>query len=414
MNTDIERLVLKNGLNILVHKDDSTTLACMNIIYNVGSKHEDQDKTGFAHLFEHLMFGGSRNIPDYDGPVQRAGGENNAFTCSDYTDYYCTVPGGNLETLFWLESDRMNELNFSQQSLEIQQNVVVEEFKQRYLNQPYGDVWMLLNPLAYTVHPYQWPTIGKDISHIRDATLQDVKDFFYRYYRPANAIVTITGRVDPEKVFALSEKWFGDIPGGSSNEWKAPVEPIQLTERRLSVEKNVPADAIYMAFHCVSRLHPAFFATDFLSDVLGLGTSSRLYASLVKEKQIFTEIHSYLTDQIDCNLFVISGKIAPAFSIEQGEEAIWEELNRIKIEVVTRRELEKIKNHAETAKKFSKVNILNQAMGMSYFELIGDIERYDSEIEKFMAVTTDEITAMATDLFKNESCSVLLYRSSQK
>lgn len=325
-----EKFTLNNGLTVIVHEDHSTPLVALNILYKVGARDEQIDKTGFAHLFEHLMFGGSINIPSYDEPLQIAGGENNAFTNNDITNYYLTIPSQNIETGFWLESDRMLSLAFSEKSLEVQRSVVIEEFKQRYLNQPYGDVWLLMRPLAYKVHPYRWATIGKELAHIEDATLEDVKGFFKKWYAPNNAILSVSGDCTLEQIKSLCKKWFEPIPMADVPARMLPVEPIQTETRIQEVEKEVPNSHIYMAWHCCARTDKDFFATDMLSDLLSSGKSSRLHQQLVKEKNIFTEIHAYMSGDLDKSLFFIEGKLVDSITMEDAEKSIWEELEKIK------------------------------------------------------------------------------------
>jgi predicted Zn-dependent peptidase len=272
-----EKFTLDNNLRVIVHQDKSTPLACLNILYDVGARDEDENKTGFAHLFEHLMFGGSINIPSFDEPLQMVGGENNAFTTNDLTNYYCTVPAENIETMFWLESDRMLSLAFTDKSLEVQRSVVIEEFKQRYLNQPYGDVWLILRPLVYEKHPYKWATIGKEISHIENATMDDVKAFFKKHYNPSNSIMVVAGNVDVDQVKQLAKKWFGPIPAARKPVRNLPVEPKQTKPRRLTVERDVPASAIYKVYHMCARADEEYHTVDIISDILSRGNSSRLY-----------------------------------------------------------------------------------------------------------------------------------------
>ncbi len=325
---NFDRFELNNGLKVIVHKDTSTTIVVVNILYNVGAKDEESDKTGFAHLFEHLMFGGSVNIPKYDEPLERVGGENNAFTNNDITNYYLTLPKQNIETAFWLESDRLLSLAFSQKSLEVQRNVVIEEYKQRYLNQPYGDAWLLLKPLAYKVHPYRWATIGKEISHIENANMDDVKYFFEKYYRPNNAILTIAGDVQLSEIKKLSQKWFGHLKRGKGFERTIPVEPEQTESRKLVVKRDVPYDAIYKAFHMCARVDKEYHTVDLMSDILSNGKSSRLYVELVKKQKIFSEINAYLTGDFHKGLFVISANLIKGVKIEEAEAAINYELEK--------------------------------------------------------------------------------------
>jgi zinc protease len=343
-----KEFTLDNGLQVIVHEDPTVQIAVMNILYNVGSRDEHPEKTGFAHLFEHLMFGGSQHVPSYDEPLQLVGGENNAFTNTDITNYYLTLPATNLETGFWLESDRMLSLSFDPKVLEVQQKVVVEEFKQRYLNQPYGDVWLKLRPLAYKTHPYQWATIGKEIRHIEEATLEDVKNFFFRFYVPENAILVVAGNVVFDEVKALSEKWFGPIPRGNKSDRRLPLEPPQDRKRTLEVEAKVPADAFYKAWHMPGRFHRDYYAVDLLSDILSRGQSSRLYQKLVKEKEVFTSISSFVMGTIDPGLLVLSGRLKQGISFAEAEQEIAMALNDILENGATPEELTKVKNQAES------------------------------------------------------------------
>lgn len=370
----ISRHVLANGLRLVHSQDESTQMVALNIVYNVGARDEHPDHTGFAHLFEHLMFGGSVNIPDYDAPLQLAGGENNAWTNNDITNYYLTVPRQNVEIGFWLESDRMLSLDFNERSLDVQRGVVMEEFKQRCLNQPYGDVGHLLRPLAYKVHPYQWPTIGKELSHIANATLDEVKDFFFRFYAPNNAVLAVTGNISFEETVALTEKWFASIPKRDVPVRQLPQEPAQTEERRLVVERNVPIDSLFMAYHMCERAHPDYYAFDILSDILSNGKSSRLNRHLVQEKQLFSSIDAYISGTVDAGLFHISGKPAAGVSLEEAETAVREELNRLQNEAVTVQELEKVKNKFESTQIFGNINYLNVATNLAWFELNGAAE----------------------------------------
>ena len=405
-----EKFKLDNGLRVIVHQDKSTPLACINILYDVGSRDEDPSQTGFAHLFEHLMFGGSVNIPNYDEPLQRVGGENNAFTTNDITNYYLTLPSDNLETGFWLESDRMLSLAFSEKSLEVQRNVVIEEFKQRYLNQPYGDVWLLLRPLAYKVHPYKWDTIGKEISHIENAKIEDVKAFFKRFYTPENAIIVVAGNVELENVKLLAEKWFSPILKGNSIKRDLPKEPEQAEPRNLTVERDVPLNAIYKVYHMCSRFDKEYYAIDLLSDVLSQGNSSRLHNELIKEKKLFSEIHAFVMGDMDKGLFVVSGKLSDGVTMEQADNAIIEVLEKFKSEFVSDTELTKVKNKSEATHVFGEVDVLNKATNLAIAELMGDAELINKETEKYLAVTIEEIKIQANIIFRKENCSTLYYK----
>ena len=403
------RFTLDNGLRVIVHEDHTTPMAVLNILYDVGARDEDPDKTGFAHLFEHLMFGGSVNIPVYDEPLQRVGGENNAFTTNDITNYYITLPSANIETAFWLESDRMLSLAFSKKSLEVQRNVVIEEFKQRYLNQPYGDVWLKLRPLVYKKHPYQWATIGKEIKHIEDAQMEDVKAFFTKHYNPQNAIMVIGGNVTTEHAKQLAEKWFGPIPAGERYQRNLPQEPEQREERRLTVAAKVPLNDVYIAFHMPGRLDEGYYEADLISDILSRGNSSRLYKTLVKDKQLFSEIHAYNMGSFDKGMFVVEGKPLENVSIETAEAAIWEELEIIKNQLVPADELTKVKNKTESTMVFSEMSLLDKAMNLAQFELFGDADKLNQETDKYLAVTAEQIQKQAKEIFRKENSSTLIY-----
>ena len=411
---EFEKFELANGLKVIVHKDNSTPLACINLLYNVGSRDENANQIGFAHLFEHLMFGGSVNIPNYDEPLQRVGGENNAFTTNDITNYHLTLPSDNLETGFWLESDRMLSLAFSEKSLEVQRNVVIEEFKQRYLNQPYGDVWLLLRPMAYKVHPYSWDTIGKEISHIENVKMEDVKNFFKKFYCPNNAIMVVAGNVEVEEVKQLSEKWFGSISKGPDNKRNLPQEPQQTEARSLTVERDVPVDAIYKAYHMCSRYDKEYYAVDLISDVLSQGNSSRLHNTLIKDKKLFSDIHAYVMSDFDKGLFVVSGKLTEGVTMEQADEAINEELQKIKSEMVTTDELTKVKNKVEASHVFGEVEILNKATNLAISELLGGADMINKEVEKYLSVTARQINEQTNIIFREENCSTLYYKAKKQ
>ena len=406
----ISRHVLPNGLRLVHSQDDSTQMVALNVVYNVGARDEHPDHTGFAHLFEHLMFGGSVNIPDYDAPLQLAGGENNAWTNNDITNYYLTVPRQNVEIGFWLESDRMLSLDFNERSLDVQRGVVMEEFKQRCLNQPYGDVGHLLRPLAYKVHPYRWPTIGKELSHIANATLDEVKDFFFRFYAPNNAVLAVTGNISFEEAVALTEKWFASIPKRDVPVRQLPQEPVETEERRLVVERNVPVDSLFMLYHMCERSHPDYYAFDILSDILSNGKSSRLNRHLVQEKQLFSSIDAYISGTVDAGLFHISGKPAAGVSLEKAEAAVREELDRLQNEVVAVQELEKVKNKFESTQIFGNINYLNVATNLAWFELNGAAEDMEKEVEHYRSVTAGQLRAVAQTAFDKRNGVVLYYK----
>jgi zinc protease len=411
---NFEKFTLNNGLKVIVHKDKSTPIVAFNLLYDVGARDENENQTGFAHLFEHLMFGGSVNIPDFDTPLQRVGGDNNAFTSNDITNYYITLPKDNLETAFWLESDRMLSLAFTKKSLEVQRSVVIEEFKQNYLNQPYGDVWLLLRPLAYLEHPYKWATIGKEISHIENATMENVKTFFHKHYLPNNAILTVAGNVELDEIKQLTKKWFEDIPQGNIHKRNLPKEPQQTEERRLRVERDVPANAIYKAYKMCHRNHKDYYATDLLSDILSLGKSSRLHIKLVKEKKLFSDINAYVLGSSNEGLLIISGNLLDGISFEIAEQAILKEIEKIKTEVIKDSELSKVKNKIESTHQFSETSVLNKAMNLSFAELNGDANNINTEPEKYRQVTSNEIKKIANQILIKTNCSTLIYAKKEK
>ncbi|PWD99787.1 M16 family metallopeptidase [Marinilabilia rubra] len=406
---EYKKHTLKNGLRVVVHRDRTTPMVAVNVLYDVGARDETPDKTGFAHLFEHLMFGGTKSIPSFDGPVQQVGGENNAWTSNDFTNYYVTVPAINVETAFWLEADRMNELDFSEKSLDVQRKVVIEEFKQRYLNQPYGDIPLLIRDLAYKVHPYRWPTIGKDISHIQNAALTDVKDFFYKHYAPNNAVLTVAGNVDPDHIFKLAEKWFGSIPRRDVPQRDLPQEPPQKEARFLTVERDVPAPYIQMVFHNGRRTDADFYANDLLSDLFANGQSARLFQSLIKEQRLFSDVNAYVAGDRDPGLFTITGRLMPQVRMDKAEAAIKNELTRMVNEGPSDYELQKVKNKVVSNLIFGEIHYLNKAMNLSQFELLGNIEKINQEPEQYRAVTPNEIISVAESVFVPENCSTLYY-----
>lgn len=404
-----EKFTLSNGLKVIVHQDISTPIVAFNLLYDVGARDENENQTGFAHLFEHLMFGGSINIPNFDEPLQKVGGENNAFTSNDITNYYITLPKENLETAFWLESDRMLSLAFTEKSLEVQRQVVVEEFKQNYLNQPYGDVWLLLRPLAYEKHPYKWATIGKEISHIENATMDDVKSFFHQFYLPNNAILSVAGNITIDEIKHLTEKWFGSIPKGKKSDRNLPKEPLQNAPRRLEVKRNVPANAIYKAYKMCSKTHPDFYATDLITDILSQGNSSKLYISLVKEQKLLSNINAYVLGSFDEGLLIISGNLSENTSFEAAENAIIEELEKLKKWPVNEKELQKVKNKIESIQAFSETNVLNKAMNLAINELLGDANKVNTDIENYRKVTVEDVLRLSNQLFNENNCSTLIY-----
>lgn len=406
-----EKFTLSNGLRVLVHEDHSTPMAVLNVMYDVGSKDEDPNKTGFAHLFEHLMFGGSNNIDDFETPLQMAGGENNAYTSNDVTNYYIQLPAENLETAFWLESDRMLSLAFSAKSLEVQRKVVIEEFKEHYINKPYGDVWFKLREMAYKQHPYRWMTIGKELSHIENARLQDVKDFFFKHYRPQNAILVIGGHVKTEKVRQLAEKWFGDIPSGEKYIRQIPDEPAQGEARFLEAKAGVPLDALYKVWHMDNRLDHGYYVADLITEVMGGGASSRLYQRLVKEKQLFSQIECYHFGTVEKGLLAVEGKLVKGIKMEDAEKAINEELEKLKQDGISEKELTKIKNKTEATLAFEDMSVLTRTNNLAFYELLGDASMFNSDRDKYFSVTGDDILKYSQKIFNPNNSSTLRYYS---
>ncbi len=404
-----EKFTLENGLTVLVHEDHTTPMAVLNILYDVGARDENPEQTGFAHLFEHLMFGGSVNIPSYDEPLQRVGGENNAFTSNDMTNYYITLPAVNLETAFWLESDRMLSLAFSEKSLEVQRNVVCEEFKQRYLNQPYGDVWLKLRPMVYKEHPYKWATIGKELSHIEDAKMEDVKAFFKKHYNPANAIMVVGGAIKLDDVKQLAEKWFAPIDGETKPMRNLPKEPVQTQAVKETITADVPATAIYKVFKMPGKMEVGYAETDLISDILSQGKSSRLYQNLVQQNPVFSSVNAYNYGSIDTGMFVIEGRVLPGVDVDYADKCIWEELDFLKSQPVYEEELTKVKNKYESTKEFSEMSLLDKAMNLAFYELFGDANLINTDIENYLKISADDIQLQANNLFKPEAATTLYY-----
>jgi len=406
-----QTFTLKNGLKVIHHHDKTTPMVVVNTIYNVGARDETPHKTGFAHLFEHLMFGGSKHIKNYDTPLQLAGGECNAFTNNDITNYYNTLPAQNLETALWLESDRMLELAFTQKSLDVQRQVVIEEFKQRYLNQPYGDVWLKFRPLIYKQHPYQWPTIGKNIDHIANATMQNVKAFFYKHYGPQNATLVIGGNVEFDTVKNLVQKWYNDIPSREKYIRNIPAEPKQTEERRLTIEREVPNNALYMAFRMGNRLTPEHYAGDLLSDILSGGKSSRLYLELVKNNPMFSNLATFLTAGWEDGLFIISGHLLPNITFEKAEQAIWNQIRKLIEQSIDKTELTKVKNKFETAKAFQEQNLLNRVMNIAMYDQMGQLDEINNERQKYDLISANDLINFAKKTFVKTNVSILTIKA---
>jgi len=404
------RFQLENGLRVIVQEEPDTALVAVNIAYDVGARDEHPDKTGFAHLFEHLMFSGSKNIPDFDMPIQQAGGECNAFTSSDLTNYYDILPVNNLEVAFWLESDRMLSLDFDPQSLEIQKKVVCEEFKENFINRPYGNVWHQLRALSYQSHPYRWPVIGKDLSHVENASLQDMQAFFYKYYRPNNAVLVVTGGVQTAKVKSLAQKWFGEIEKGETNVRKLPQEAAQKQFRSLTLTEEVPAEAIYLSFHSTTRSDPDYYVSDLITDILAVGLSSRFYQKLVKDKELFSYIDTYISSDLDEGLLVIYGHVMPNISLEDAEAALWELLEDLKNKPVENKELQKVKNKVESQIFFAETSVTNNAINLAFYEIMGDVSEMNREAQQYSKVDTDAIQRVSQRIFQRENCSAVYYR----
>ncbi len=404
-----ERFTLSNGLRLLVHEDNSTPMAVVNVLYDVGARDEDPNRTGFAHLFEHLMFGGSINIETYDDPLQLAGGENNAYTTNDLTNYYCQLPAENIETAFWLESDRMLSLAFSEKSLDVQRKVVSEEFKEHYLNKPYGDVWHKMRELAYKEHPYRWMTIGKDLQHIEEARLEDVKQFFFKHYTPCNAILVVAGNVKTSNVVALAEKWFGPIPAGTKYVRQLPQESAQQEARRLEVTADVPLDAFLKTWHMSSRMEAGYYVADLITDILGGGASSRLYQKLVKERQLFSNIDCYHFGSLDAGLVCIDGKLVKGISAQTAEQAVQTELKQLVEEKVSEKELQKVINKTESTILFEDMSVMSRANSLAFYELLGDAQLMNTELEKYQAITAEELRSESERIFDERNSNTLYY-----
>ena len=406
-----DRFVLDNGLRVLVHEDHSTPMAVLNILYDVGSRDENPAQTGFAHLFEHLMFGGSVNIPNYDEPLQRAGGENNAYTTNDLTNYYCQMPAENLETAFWLESDRLLSLAFNAKSLSVQKKVVCEEFKEHYINKPYGDVWHRMRELAYKTHPYRWQTIGKELSHIENAHIDDVKKFFFKHYRPVNAIMVVAGKVDLGNVKRLAEKWFGSIPMGEKYERNLPQEPRQTEARHEDIHANVPLDAFIRTWHMGARLQKGYYVMDLATEILGGGGSSRLFQSLVKEKQLFSNLDCYHFGSTDKGLVAIEGKLVKGIKVEDAAKAVDEEIEKIQANKVSDLELQKVKNKTESVIAFEDMGVMSRANSLAMYELLGDAEMMNTELERYHEITVEDIQQECKEVFRQDNSNTIFYHS---
>lgn len=407
-----EQTQLSNGLTVIANRDTASRMAAVNILYKVGARDENPNRTGLAHLFEHLMFRGTHLIPDFDTPVQMACGENNAFTNNDYTDFYITLPCDNIETALWLESDRMTGLNLSAEACEIEKRVVIEEFRQRYLNQPYGDVNMLLREMVYTTHPYRWATIGISPDHIAEASIEEIHNFYHRFYHPSNAILSISGDIAAERVFEMAEKWFGGIkPNLDFRPAALPTEPKQTTARRLEVERDVPATTIVIAFHMGNRLSKDFYLGDITSDLLAGGDSARLYEHLIKGKSLFASVNAYISGDVDEGMFVFTGQLLPTTTEQDAEAALWEEIRQLQSGEISDYELEKVKNKFEANTLFGELNVMNKAMNLGYYSMIGDLPLINREIAIYRSLTKEQIADFSRHTFTQENSSTLIYRA---
>jgi predicted Zn-dependent peptidase len=406
-----ERFLLDNGLRVLVHEDHDTPMAVVNVMYDVGARDEHPDRTGFAHLFEHLMFGGSKNIPDYDEPMQRAGGENNAYTTNDLTNYYAQLPAKNIETAFWLESDRMLELAFTKKSLNVQRKVVCEEFKEHYLNKPYGDIWHRMRNMCYQVHPYRWMTIGQELSHVEKASMDEVQSFFYKHYRPVNAILVVAGAVKTDEVKQLANKWFGGIPSGEKYIRQLPAEPLQKAPRHTDVHANVPANALIMAWHMDARLEPGYYAADLITEILGGGNSARLYQALVKEQKIFSALEVHHFGSSDKGLLALESRLVDGVNHQEARDALETELNKLLSGGVPPEELEKVKNKTESMIVFEDMSLTNRAASLAHYELLEDASIMNTELDRYRRVTVDDIVSTGKNIFRNENSNSMFYHA---
>ena len=405
------RKTLPNGLTVVVNRDRASKLAAVNILYRVGARNENPARTGFAHLFEHLMFRGTRKVPNFDLPVQMASGDNNAFTNNDYTDFYITLPKDNIETALWLESDRMEGLEITPEKLDTEKRVVVEEFRQRYLNQPYGDQTMLLRALAYKVHPYRWAAIGLATDHIAGATLADVESFYRTHYHPSNAILSISADLDEERMFDLAAKWFEPLADTPHAAAPVPQEPAQTAARREEGERDVPATTVTVACHMCARTEPDFYTADLVSDLLAGGDSGRLYRHLVKERRLLSSVNAYITGDVDPGLFVFTGQLLPGVTPEEAEEAFREEIRTLQSGTPSPYEIEKVKNKFEANTLFGELNVMNKAMNLGYYEMLGDLRLINAEVERYRDVDAERIRSFSQRVFREENASTLIYKA---
>lgn len=408
---NLKRTTLSNGLRVLVHEDHTTPLAVCNVVYNVGSRDEDPDCTGLAHLMEHFMFTGSKNVPNYDNALQKVGAINNAYTCQDHTNYYVVLPANNLETALWIESDRMLELAFRQESLDIQKQVVIEEFKEHYLNRPYGDMMMLLHEMIFDKHPYQWLPIGKKTEHIAQVDMDIIRKFYYTYYRPNNAVLVVAGNVHYDEVITLVEKWFGDIPTSELPVRNYPAELPQTQARQLTVERDVPSDVLIKAWHMCDRMHPDYYAYDLMSDMFGTGHSSYLYKEFVTDRKLFTDISASIMGSCDNGLFYVSGRPTEGVSIDEADAALSQFLYHFQEGDSFAHDLQKVKNRAESILLNNEIKIDDRASNIAVGETISNAEYFLNERQHYFDVTEDQMRRLFHDTFVEEGSNTLKYRS---
>jgi predicted Zn-dependent peptidase len=406
-----QRFFLPNGLEVITHQDLGSKMAVFNLLYKVGSKDEIPGKTGLAHFFEHLMFGGSANIPVFDRELERVGGSCNAFTSPDITNYYITLPAANIETAFWLESDRMLQLNLSEKTIETQRKVVLEEYKQRYLNQPYGDAFHHLRDLAFDAHPYKWPTIGQRTEDIENFTRTDVEEFYQKHYQPSNAILVIAGAVNPDEIRLLAEKWFGPIPSKNSQKIDRIQDSIQIRKKEKFIQSKVPTDALYKTYKMPAKLADGFLQTDLITDLLGSGKSAILEQTLVKNGNLFASIGAYILGSVDPGLLIFSGKMEKGVSSLEGEQALDEVVQQFILDDISDNSLTKIKNQSEAMKIYESIKLINRAMNLAYYAHLGNPDLYWQEYEKKSALDQGSIKEWATKIVKEENASVLHYQS---
>lgn len=410
MSIPFTRHRLSNGLTLIIHQDTTTPLAACNIVYHVGSRDENPEQTGMAHLFEHFMFSGSVHIQNFDTELQKIGAVNNAYTSQDITHYYAILPANNLETLFWLESDRMLSLGFEQEQLDIQKHVVIEEFKENFLNRPFGNLWHHFYHQVYQQYPYRWLPIGEKIEHIESVTMSDVKDFFYRFYRPNNAVLVVSGNVVPEEVIALAEKWFGNIPAGVPIVRNYPKENTQKESRFQLIEDNFPYELLVKGWLMCDRLNPDFYAHDLLSDLLGAGHSSYLYRKFVTEESLFTSLSCHISAVAGPGTFVIMGTPTEGVSLEEADQQLSDYLHNFTFDGNLPHNLQKVKNRVETILLNNEIKIEERSSILAVSETISCIEDYEKEKENYFAVSETKIKELYPKLLDKTKSNTSFYR----